>query len=232
MSITISINKNGNEEDVIIPMEWKDMTIKYFGELATIIQGHHKKAKESSPKKKDVIAMDGDNVLSQNIELDDMQMLSMNQDIFSYVTGLDREEVKLVENEKIAKVLNAMSVVSEEYKHKGIKSFFFEEEEYFFPSEFFKKETFGDYIESTQLDMYIKDMDNGRYDVLPEQMAILCRKKNEVYDENKIPEKAERFRQITMDTAWEFAFFLTHQSVKLQTLFPTSFQHNKEEQEL
>lgn len=229
MSITININKEGEEQEVVIPVDWKDMTVKYFGELATIISKHHKQAQE---EKEGEASEEYDPFSSKKTELSDMQLLSMNQDIFSYVTGLPREEVKLVENDKIAKVLKAMGVLSEEYKYKGLKSFVFEEEEYFFPSEFFKKETFGDYIESTQLDMYIKDMKNGRFDVLPEQMAILCRKKDEVYHEDVIPEKAKKFSNITMDIAWEFAFFLTNQSAKLQKLFPTSFQVNQEAQGL
>ena len=236
MSITISIKKQGKEEEVVIPVEWKDMTIKYFGQLATIIQSHHTEAEkaldDSQKEEKNELLMDGSEILTQKTELNDMQLLSMNQDIFAYITGLTREEVKFVENEKIAQVLGAMNIVSEEYKYKGDRSFVFEGEEYFFPSEFFKRETFGDYIESTQLDMYIKDMKNGRFDVLPEQMAILCRKKDEVYHEAEIPDKAKKFSEITMDIAWEFAFFLTNQSVKLQKLFPTSFQINQEEQEL
>ena len=228
MSITISINKQGKEQEVKIPVDWKDMTIKYFGQLATIISKHHNDAKEG---KNEEASEEYDPFSSQKIELDDMQLLSMNQDIFAYVTGLPREVVKLVENHKIAKVLEVMGMLSEEYKYKGVRSFVFEGEEYFFPSEFFKRETFGDYIESTQLDMYIKDMQNGRFDVLPEQMAILCRKKDEVYHEDAIPEKAKKFSNITMDIAWEFAFFLTNQSEKLQRLFPTSFPLNKDEQE-
>ncbi|QDP67815.1 MAG: hypothetical protein Unbinned8210contig1002_3 [Prokaryotic dsDNA virus sp.] len=228
MSITISINKQGKEQDVEIPVDWKDMTIKYFGQLATIISKHHNDAQE---EKNEEASQEYDPFSGQKIELDDMQLLSMNQDIFAYVTGLPREEVKLVENHKIAKVLEVMGMLSEEYKYKGVRSFVIEGEEYFFPSEFFKRETFGDYIESTQLDMYIKDMQNGRFDVLPEQMAILCRKKDEVYHEDDIPEKAKKFSNITMDIAWEFAFFLTNQSEKLQKLFPTSFHLNKDEQE-
>ena len=78
-----------------------------------------------------------------------------------------------------------------------------------------KNNTFGDYIESTQLDMTIESMKNGRYDVLPEQMAILCRREGESYDEDLIPEKTERFKKLKMDTIYEFAFFLTNQSLIL-----------------
>ena len=63
--------------------------------------------------------------------------------------------------------------------------------------------------------MTIESMKNGRYDVLPEQMAILCRKEGEEYDEDLIPEKTDRFKKLKMDTIYEFAFFLTNQSLIL-----------------
>ena len=30
MSITISIKDNGEDRDVVIPVEWKDITVKYW----------------------------------------------------------------------------------------------------------------------------------------------------------------------------------------------------------
>ena len=189
MSITISIKKGDKEKDVVIPVEWKDMTIKYFSDMSAIIQKHHK---ESKNKKEEV---DVNNDSKKDIELNEIEALKMNRDLFGYVSGLTQEEVDLVDKIKMNQLL-------------------------------------GDYIESTQLDMYAKEMDGGRFGVLPEQMAILCRKLDEVYDEDSIPAKAEKFRGITMDTAWEFAFFLTHQNIKLKKLFPTSFQETKDHQEL
>jgi hypothetical protein len=75
-----------------------------------------------------------------------------------------------------------------------------------------QKNTYGDFIESTQLEMYIENMKNGRFDILPEQMAILCRKIDEEYDDDVIPKKAEKFKKLTMDIIWEFSFFLTMQN--------------------
>jgi hypothetical protein len=105
-----------------------------------------------------------------------------------------------------------------------MKSFELDGETYYFPSEFLRNNTYGDFIESTQLDMYIESMKNGRYDVLPEQMAILCRKIDEDYDEDKIDEKAEKFKQLTMDIVFEFAFFLTKLNESLLKLSSTSLE--------
>jgi len=63
-------------------------------------------------------------------------------------------------------------------------------------------------------------------------MAILCRRADEEYDEELIPEKADKFRKLTMDVIWEFSFFLNHQSEKLTTLFHTYSEKKLQVQEL
>ena len=73
----------------------------------------------------------------------------------------------------------------------------------------------------SQLESTIKIMKNGRFDVFPEQMAILCREVDEQYDDDVIPAKTEKFRELTMDIVWEFSFFLTMQSIRLAKTFQT-----------
>ncbi len=222
MSITINMKSNNIDRDVVIPIEWEDISVKYWGELSTIIKKHYKDAADSGKiekeKSHELIKAQYVADLTDKVELNNSQTLSMNKDIFSYVTGLTRDEVNLIDINKITQVIECINKLTKEYEPKGVKSFDFNGETYYFPSEFLRKETYGDFIESTQLEMYISDMENGRYDVLPEQMAILCRRADEEYDEDAIPEKAEKFRELTMDIIWEFSFFLTHQSKKLTKL--------------
>jgi len=236
MSITINIKSQNFDRDVVIPIEWKDITVKYWGELATIIKKHYTNATEEDKSKeenkhhllKSPLMQD----FNKDVKLTDTQTLKMNADIFSYISGLTKEETALVDVKQINKVLSLINKLTEEYKPKGTRSFDFEGETYFFPSEFFKKNTYGDYIESTQLDMYIKDMENGRFDILPQQMAILCRKIDEEYDDDKIAEKADKFKGLTMDIIWEFSFFLTQQTVKLAKLSPSYLAKQQQVQEL
>ncbi len=222
MSITINMKSNNIDRDVVIPIEWEDISVKYWGELSTIIKKHYKDAADNGKiekeKSHELIKAQYVADLTDKVELNNSQTLSMNKDIFSYVTGLTRDEVNLIDVNKITQVIECINKLTKEYEPKGVKSFDFNGETYYFPSEFLRKETYGDFIESTQLEMYISDMENGRYDVLPEQMAILCRRADEEYDEDAIPEKAEKFRELTMDIIWEFSFFLTHQSKKLTKL--------------
>jgi len=229
MSITISLKSQNVERDVVIPVEWKDITVKYWGELSTIIKTHYEKASNLSEQEKN---HERNIDITENVKLNHAQILKMNADIFSYITGLTKEEVGLIDVSKVSEVIGCINTLTEEYKPQGINSFDLDGETYYFPSEFFKKETYGDYIESTQLEMYISDMKNGRYDILPEQMAILCRRIDEEYDDDVIAEKADKFRGLTMDVIWEFSFFLIQQSVKLMKLSPTFLEKKQQAQEL
>jgi hypothetical protein len=214
MSITISIKQGQDVMDIDIPTEWKDINIEYWGKMNTIITSHQEKSelKKNYYKDKELDLDIIENTLS-DIEFKDG--IALNKDIFSFITGIDRENIMNVEYNQVQNVISLIEKLTEEYKPKGIKSFDFEGETYMFPSEMLRQNTYGDFIESTQLDMTIENMKNGRYDVLPEQIAILCRKDGEKYDEDLVTEKAIKFKKLNMEVAFEFAFFLTKRSEML-----------------
>lgn len=222
MSITVRVKKDDESIDFQVPTEWENITLKHWGELAYIIKKHQS---DSDLKKNSLDERFGSEEeearkkLTEDVEF--FNQIHLNRDIFCYLSGLDKEDMKYVDMEQVAQVINTINILTEEYKPKGMKSFEFDGETYYFPSEFLKDNTYGDFIEATQLDMYIESMKNGKYDVLPEQMAILCRKIGEEYDEDKIEEKAEKFKQLTMDIIFEFAFFLTNRSESLLKLSST-----------
>ena len=148
MSITINVKGGNIDKDIIIPIEWEDVTVKYWGELATIIKKHYMLSSEEDEKKeKERHELLESPLLSDLITekpLNDSQILKMNSDIFSYITGLTKEETSMVEVSKITQVISLINKLTEEYKPVGKRSFDFEGETYYFPSEFFKKETYGD----------------------------------------------------------------------------------------
>ena len=199
-----------------IPTVWKDMTVEYWCGLYAIINQYNKRDDEGK-----IIEEDHSEV----------QLLKMNRDIFMYLTGLSQDNMEKLDVDSVNAAITAFSGALEEYKPKGIDRFEFEDEVYFFPKEFLKRNTFGDYIESTHLESTIDIMKHGRFDVLPEQMAILCRKAGEEYDDDAIPPKTEKFKQLTMDLVWEFSFFLTMQSVKLTRTFQMFLGKTEEEVE-
>jgi hypothetical protein len=204
------------EDSYDIPTEWKDMTVEYWCGLYSIINQYNRRDEEG-------------NVIEE--EHSQVQSLKMNRDIFMYLTGLKQVDMEKLDVESVTAAITAFSGALEEYKPQGIDRFEFEGETYFFPKEFLKRNTFGDYIESTHLESTIKIMKHGRFDVLPEQMAILCRKAGEEYDDDVIPSKTDSFKKLTMDIVWEFSFFLTMQSVKLTRTFQMFLGKTEEEVE-
>lgn len=204
------------DESYDIPTDWKDMTVRYWCGLYAIINQYNKRDEN------------GEIVEEEHSEV---QLLKMNRDIFMYLTGLNQNEMEKLDVDSVNAAITAFSGTLEEYKPKGIDRFELEEEVYLFPKEFLKRNTFGDYIESTHLESTIEIMKHGRFDVLPEQMAILCRRVGEEYDDDIIPSKTEKFKELTMDIVWEFSFFLTMQSVKLTRTFQMFLGKTEEEVE-
>ena len=64
------------------------------------------------------------------------------------------------------------------------------------------------FTESADLDIYMRDLDDKNYSVLPNIVSILCLKEGEEYDEDVCLKRAEEFRQLTMDIAWDVFFYL------------------------
>ena len=196
-----------------IPTDWKDITLDWWCGLYTIISRHNDSEEEVQR------------------ELTDIEVLKMNRDMFMYLTKIDLNTMNKLDMDSVNSAISVVGELLQEYKPQGIDRFDFEGETYLFPKEFLRRNTFGDYIESTNLDNTIKLMKNGKFDILPEQMAILCRRVDEEYDDDLIPEKTERFKQLTMDIIWEFSFFLTMQSVKLTRTFQMFLGKTEEEVE-
>ena len=199
-----------------IPTEWKDITLRYWCGLYSIINKYNKRDEEG-------------NVIEE--EHSEVELLKMNRDIFMYLTGLSLNKMNELDVDSVNTAVATFSQLLEEYKPQGIEKFELDGEEYLFPKEFLRRNTFGDYIESTHLESTIEIMKHGRFDVLPEQMAILCRRADEEYDDDAIPAKTEKFKELTMDFVWEFSFFLTMQSVKLTRTFQMFLGKTEEEVE-
>ena len=217
----VEVQIEGKKYD--IPTDWSEITLEYWCGFYSIIQKYTKKDEEKE-KKGEVSEFD-------ESKLQDFEILKMNRDMFQYMTGISDDMLSKLDIDSMNEAITIISELLQEYEPKNTESFEFEEETYYFPKEFLKRNTFGDYIEATQLDMYVDIMKNGRFDVLPEQMAILCRTATEEYDEDAIDKKAEKFKQLKMDTVWEFAFFLTMQSVKLTRTFRMFLGKTEEEVE-
>ena len=194
------LNIEINNKEYNIPNKWEEMTLDYYCGIYEII-------------KKYQITEDEENSENDLTKYIANQENKMYRDLFIYMTKIDEKTMKNVPISDVFAVIECLEEIMEEYKPKGLDYFEFEGDIYYFPLDFLRTGTFGDYIESQQLEMNTQYLKNGRFDILPEQMAILCKKVDEEVDLDDIDEKAKKFRGLTMDIVWEFSFFLNKRTL-------------------
>lgn len=199
---------NGKEKK--IPCQWEEMTIDYYCGIYQIL----KKYQRTEEQDKEDEGKDLEKFYF-------IQETKMYKELFSYMTGIPLKEVDGVNMSDVEMVISSLDNIMVDYEPKGLDSFVFEGERYFFPFEFMKTGTFGDYIECNQLELSTQYLKNGRFDILPEQMAILCKKVDEEVDLDSIDEKANKFRNLKMDVVWEFSFFLSKQTMRSLSVIQT-----------
>ena len=192
---------NGKKKE--IPCQWNEMTIDFYCGLYQIINKYKVTDEQIEDDK------------GKNLEkFYFTQETKMYKEIFSYMTKVPLNDVEKANMEDVMAVINSLDNIMTEYKPTGVDSFMFEVEKYYFPFEFLKTSTFGEYIEANQLELSTQYLKNGRFDILPEQMAILCKTMDEEVDLDNIDEKAKKFKNLTMDIVWEFSFFLNKRTMR------------------
>ena len=194
------LNIEINNREYNIPNKWEEMTLDYYCGIYEIIKKYQITEEEQN----------SENDLTKYLA---NQENKMYRDLFIYMTKIDEKTMKNVPISDVFAVIECLEEIMEEYKPKGLDYFEFEGDIYYFPLDFLRTGTFGDYIESQQLEMNTQYLKNGRFDILPEQMAILCKKVDEEVDLDDIDEKAKKFRGLTMDIVWEFSFFLNKRTL-------------------
>ena len=202
------LNIEINNKEYNIPNKWEEMTVDYYCGLYHIIKKYQVTEEEEN----------SENDLSKYHA---MQENKMYKELFIYMTGISEEIMLNVPMTNVTAVIECLNEIMEEYKPKGIDYFEFEGDIYYFPMDFLRTGTFGDYIESQQLEMNTQYLKNGRFDILPEQMAILCKQVDEEVDLDNIEEKTKKFRKLTMDIVWEFSFFLNKRTISSLGLIKT-----------
>jgi hypothetical protein len=202
------IEINGKQKD--IPSNWNEMTLEYYCGIYEILQ----KYKRNEEQDKNDEGKD----LSKFFFT---QQIKMYNELFCYMTGVNADDVKKINTDEVEAVISSLDNILEEYEPKGITNFEFEGDIYYFPMDFYRTGTFGEYIEATQLELNTQYLKNGRFDILPEQMAILCKKVDEEVDLDNVDEKSAKFKRLTMDIVWEFAFFLNKQTINSLNVIQT-----------
>ncbi len=195
-----------------VPNSWNEITLEKYSKIYEII----KENEFQEPTHEDGFKTDQElKVIESQRNLNN---LKVNKLVFQELTGLKNEIVNKANADKMSNVLLTMAnflnsnITENETIDGEQKSFKFKNKEYFFPKSKMTESTFGDFIETAQLDMLTEKNKAGKFGVIAEQMAILCREVGEVYDEQKVMKKSKLFKGLTMDVVWNFVFFLTKQT--------------------
>lgn len=75
-----------------------------------------------------------------------------------------------------------------------------------------------EFAESSDIMTQAENLRAGKIEALPYLLAVLCKEDGEVYDEQKIYEKAAIFGELDMITVWEVYFFMQKCLILLQSV--------------
>ena len=205
------INLVVGEIECQIPEKWDEITLKEYSKIYSVIKNNSfvEPHEDQQPQtEKEIKALDLER---------DLHNIKTNRKVFSIFTGIDEATINLVDGVQMSNTLTLMTnFLNEDVEQMpiedGVKnSFTYKDKEYFYPIAEMKESTFGDFIEAAQLDMLAEKHESGKFGVIGEQMAILCREQNEVYDEKLVIKKTKMFENLSMNTIWGFVFFLNKQ---------------------
>ncbi len=208
-----------NDKEIDIPTGWNNVTFEKFNEFTKIV-----KSQKSLEELEEEFADTDETIKELQISLANIQM---NTKLACFWTGLSEQEIAMCNIEEVEEVISSMSFLNESYTPIPLDSFKFKGIEYFLPKGGFEGENFGTFIEAEQIELNNKKLEKGVLDVLPRQIALLCKKKGEkrgLVNDALIDKREKSFRQLDMATIWDVGFFLTQQESKLMTLFLTYLQ--------
>ena len=195
------------KKKVELPTKWEELKIKDWIRMVEILKGVDKRDESKDEE------LSKEEIAIEKAE-EDLRFISASRDIFAYLANLSQAEAMQCSEAETAVVINKINYfLTDDTKiRKERRSFEYKGITYYFPKANMQESTFEDYIETSQLQILNKKSKAGRYDVVAEQIAILCREEGEEFDVNKIKKKTKLFSQLTMDIVWDFIFFLTTQA--------------------
>ena len=74
-----------------------------------------------------------------------------------------------------------------------------------------------EFAESSDIMTQSEELQGGNIEALPYLLALLCKEEGEEYNEQKVIEKAETFKDLDMQTVWEVYFFMLKCLIALQS---------------
>ena len=116
-----------------------------------------------------------------------------------------------------------------DYEPTMLKSFELEGETYYIPQDRnilgnlrpMPNETAITFAESADLRIFAKKMEKSEIEVMPNVISIICRLKDEPYDEQTSLDRAHKFERLPMPIVWEVFFYLNECQRTLNSIMET-----------
>jgi len=210
-----------NEKTIELPTSWVDCSFEKFLKFSTL-------SNSLSEREGREIVTDAD---EWQQTLDD---LKDNTKILSFWCNMPESEISLMDLDVASDIMSKLSFIGEAYMPISIDSFTIGDEKFYLPKELMAKTSFGRYIEAEQLEIQANMLKEGVLEVLPRQVAILCKKEGEEdkLDDDLIDRRAKQFEKLDMATIWDVGFFLGKLEQRLMLDFLISQSHQVEKKNL
>ena len=205
-----------NEKEIEIPNSWFDVSFNDFLAFSKLV-----KNQKSEEDLNELYKDETEEIRTLQISLENV---NFNTKVACFWTGLSEEEISLCSLEEVEGVMKEMHFLNEQYHPISLDKFTFRDVTYYLPKQYMEGENFGTYIEAEQVEINNKKIEEGHLEILPKQMAILCKEEGEkpgLVDDEAVAKKEALFREIDMATVWDVAFFLFKHESTLMTVFLT-----------
>ena len=201
---------SAGEHTFTVPEEWSEITLEKYAVFIDAVNELQKKLKED----------DNEDIGFYQIVLEYREYFNK---LFQTFTGIEPSIIDRIKADNIYTTYMYIMNFLKEPEYNKIDSFTFKRKKYYLPKskvDYFGNEiemaeaSFGEVVEAMQVQEMDKSFQENNFKVLPYQIAMLCRRKGEDYNDQIVKERAEVFKELPMDVVWQVAFFLIKQKQK------------------
>ena len=201
---------SAGEHEFTVPEEWSEITLEKYAVFIDAVNELQKKLKED----------DNEDIGFYQIVLEYREHFNK---LFQTFTGIEPSIIDRIKADNIYTTYMYIMNFLKEPEYNKIDSFTFKRKKYYLPKskvDYFGNEiemaeaSFGEVVEAMQVQEMDKSFQENNFKVLPYQIAMLCRRKGEDYNDQIVKERAEVFKELPMDVVWQVAFFLIKQKQK------------------
>ena len=211
MIATITTDELENGKTYLTPANWSEITLKQY--LAYL------PVKEKEPTKlKECFESEDFNKAYLALDLRDKAAIHSHMvSVLHIMMECPKRVLLQVDREQIEVAFFAVYVVLLSAEYKRINGVFeFNGQLWYLPQENMKGSTVIEFAEAAQFEKYANDLHGGNDYALLDVISILARPKGEEYDSDKLEERKELFRGLSMDIVFGISFFLSKLNVIFQ----------------